>query len=680
MSSMGGMSMGSMSMGNGVPSMFALQQIYWIVVGSAIGIATFVNGLNRLLTRYRLQDPSSTPAQPKSLFFRVYATLTAISREISYATLPPISLGPLVIHFAPLGSMLIILANLVTVLVLCFYGLDTSDVWQWENVGYRTGFIAICQLPLIFLLAGRQNIIGYLVDMSYVRLNWFHRWIARTLWLTATIHMGFWFHDWGRYDYIAYQLTHDPLTKRGFAAWCILTFIVISSSAPVRKLSYEVFVLQHLVSFVGLIVAIWMHAPDEVKIWVWIPIGVLVFDRVVRYAWGAYVNIGIFHCSVSRCSLFAHHATVTPFPGNVTRVIIQNPEIHWKPGQHILLTCHRIAPFQSHPFTISSLPEDGRMEFFIRTQGGGTRGFAAFAEKRKSLEGDVRCGPMFIEGPYGTHRPLRQFDSVVLFGGGMGATFVIPLLRDIVSAWKSEQGDQYISRKNSLSVTRHIRFIWALKSRAEINMFESQIHTVLADINECRRLSPEFEKEIEISIYITCDKNAHLVSVPQNCSSHDNRQSNNSMFDSATNFWKNLVSTTSPDRELEKNYQDKYRKNSTPMREQLCSNPGNLDFPLPALSRERTGSDSDHSAEESTQLLPSNTNTSPTILSGRPSPHAIIRKSLERAQGESAVVVCGPRGLADDVRRSVVSLSDERAVHKGTGAQGIYLHVESFGV
>lgn len=608
----------------------------------------------------------------------MYATLTAISREISYAKFPPISLGPLVIHFAPLGWILIILANLVTVLVLCFYGIDTSDVWQWENVGYRTGFIAICQLPLIFLLAGRRNIIGYLVDMSYVRLNWFHRWTARTLWLTSTIHMGFWFHDWGRYDYIAYQLTHDPLTKRGFAAWCILTFIVISSSAPVRKLSYEVFVLQHLITFVGLTVAIWMHAPEEVKIWVWIPIGLLVFDRVVRYAWGAYVNIGIFHCSTSRCSLFAHHATFTPFPGNVTRVIIHNPETHWKPGQHIFLTCHRIALFQSHPFTIASLPEDGRMEFFIRAQGGGTRGFADFAEKRRSLEGDVRCGPMFIDGPYGTHRPLRQFDSVVLFGGGMGATFVIPLLRDIVSAWKSEQDDQFPRRKNPPSVTRHIRFIWAVKSRAEMNMFESQIHTVLADVNECRRLSPEFKKEIEISIYITCDKNSHLVPLPHSRSSHENTQSSIELFDLPTNSRNNSVDTTSTDREAGMNCQDKYQKHTTPIREKVCPDTGNCH--ISALSRDQTSSDSNHSAEESTQLLPSYTNTSPTILSGRPSPHAIIRKSLERAHGESAVVVCGPRGLADDVRLCVVSLSDERAVHKGTEAQGIYLHVESFGV
>jgi len=60
-----------------------------------------------------------------------------------------------------------------------------------------------------------------------------------------------------------------------------------------------------------------------------------------------------------------------------------------------------------------------------------------------------------------------------------------------------------------------------------------------------------------------------------------------------------------------------------------------------------------------------------TVLIGRLRPRSLIRKTLEQALGEIAVVVCGPRGLVDDVRRSVVAHSDERAVHKGTGAQEI---------
>lgn len=50
---MEGMSAGSMSMGQGMPSLFTLQQMYWAVVGSVIGAATLVNILNRILEKHR---------------------------------------------------------------------------------------------------------------------------------------------------------------------------------------------------------------------------------------------------------------------------------------------------------------------------------------------------------------------------------------------------------------------------------------------------------------------------------------------------------------------------------------------------------------------------------------------------------------------------------------------------
>lgn len=69
---------------------------------------------------------------------------------------------------------------------------------------------------------------------------------------------------------------------------------------------------------------------------------------------------------------------------------------------------------------------------------------------------------------------------------------------------------------------------------------------------------------------------------------------------------------------------------------------------------------------------------SEAVFTGRPQTRRLIRRFLEQALGESAVVICGPQGLMDSVRKSVVALSDERAAHKGTGAQGVYLHIEGF--
>jgi hypothetical protein len=50
---MGDMPMGSTSAGNGIPSLFTFQRMYWAVVGTVIGIATLVNVLNYVIFRQR---------------------------------------------------------------------------------------------------------------------------------------------------------------------------------------------------------------------------------------------------------------------------------------------------------------------------------------------------------------------------------------------------------------------------------------------------------------------------------------------------------------------------------------------------------------------------------------------------------------------------------------------------
>ncbi|GAD98847.1 predicted protein [Paecilomyces variotii No. 5] len=699
--SMGDMPMGDMSMGDGVPGLFYLQKMYWAVVGSAVAAATVVHVLNCLLARQRLRDTSLTPSKPKSLFFGIYATITAITREVAYATLRPLSIGPQSFHLPPLGPVLIVLSNLIVVLVFCFYKLDSTDRWNWENVGYRTGFITLAQVPLIFLLAGRQNIIGFLTGLSYERLNWFHRWIARTLWLSATIHMGFWFRDWAQYDYIQYQLQNDPITKRGFAAWCILTFIVISSAGPVRRLSYEIFVLQHIVTFAGFLAAVWLHVPNEVKAWVWISIGLVVFDRVVRYALVLYNNVSVFHRSTGHLQngLFAHQASFAPLPGNVTRVIVENPTFRWKPGQHVFLACHSIAPFQNHPFTIASLPSDRRLEFLVRAEKGGTGRIFQYASKNHNVQNNAAVSgtkTVFLEGPYGAMRPLRQFDSVVLMAGGMGATLVVPLLRDIVEDWKNECAVQTTAsslrflKVSRFAATKRIRLVWVIRSRSQLSWFEPQLRSVLADLETCKRAQSDFDRTIELTVYVTCDE----------------KLNNKPAYSKLPSYSDPIQQTPAisafggeklEDKVVEKEGVSIHTApvSASQRRSPHDNNPGYLPgggccccdmaieeedgISIPRCTcsgpapPEKLPSSSRSSREERIPHYPI------TLLSGRPNPQSIIRKVLEQAEGESAVVVCGPPGLADDVRRSVVSLSDERAVHKGTGAQGIYLHVEAFG-
>lgn len=608
-----------------------------------------------------------------------------------------------------LGRMLVVGAEFALVMILCFYKLNPNDQWQWEELGFRTGPIALAQLPLIFILAGKKNVIGYLIGSSYERLSWLHRWTARSLFLTTTIHMSYWLRNWARYEYISYKIKTDPITQRGLAAWSILLWIVLSSLAPIRRWNYELFVLQHLVTVAGFAAAVYLHIPDEFRVWVWVPIGFAIADRVVRSLSVIYINLSIFHQKNKHSRFWACQATFEPIGSDMTRIIIKNPPVGWLPGQHVFLSCHSVAPLQSHPFTIASIPQDGTMEFLVQSKSGGTRRFFNHAQNHcglplvKNDTNPTHMAAVAIEGPYGYLRPLRQFDSVVLIAGGCGSTFTVPLLRDLVLSCKllKERGASTKTFETSTgAATRSIRFVWVVKSRQQLEWFAAQLTIVAQEIEELK--SERHDIGVEMSIYITCDENLN----PQTISLSHLKPLGLGKSDEAAQFARpsdanekskgSNLSVHSATIEADKgqtkisncgtngaccctNAIDDESKTSNTINECLCSKDNGLIQSNTEIDVQSLSSNVASSLSVTVEKAKGRSiHPAITILTGRPCPNVIIRKTLEQALGESAVVVCGPPGLVNDVRQSVVVLSDERAIHKGTGAQGIYLRTEAF--
>lgn len=647
------------------------------------------------------------PAKPKSLLLRVNATITAITREYSNAKLAPLSLKRLAVPLPGLGRTTLVLANVVLLVVLCFYGLDTGDRWSFEDIGYRTGYVSMAQLPLIFLLAGKKNIVGWLVGTSYERLNWLHRWTSRCLLLTSTIHMGYWFASWAPYgDYALEKIREDRIARTGLIAWAILLWVVFSSSTPIRGWGYEFFVLQHLASFIVFLYFVYSHTPAAQHVWLWIPVGLFVFDRVVRALYVVYLNLAIFHPkqrTQGRSSgIWACKAELTPLSHDTTRITIPNPPMGWSPGQHVFLSCHSVVPLQSHPFTIASIPSDGKLEFLVKANKGGTLRLFRHAEKNHVLptsagEVTLRTKSVAIEGPYGRMRPLKQFDSVVLFAGSSGASFTVPLLRDLVRTWST-----------AVAVTRHIRFVWVVKSKGQLGWFATQ----LSEAMEAVRLLQGGERggrdvEVAMSVYVTCDgsfveeqKSLLTASDPSPAqAAHGSVEpSPPSGLDEKAELRKEEAQEVHEIREID----PRAGSETSGPQPQACGPDGTcccittIDSeddavatactcncsPPAAASPDTKPSSSSTTSSTSATLRPSSKpflDPAIVVLGGRPQPCNIIRKVLEQALGESAVVVCGPQGLVDSVRTAVVGLSDERAVHKGTGAQGVWLHCEGFG-
>ncbi|KAE9380165.1 metalloreductase [Stipitochalara longipes BDJ] len=609
-------------MAAGVPSLYSMQQMFWAFIGTAIGIATLANIFNRVIYHLRITSRSSIPnaARPKAFFFRAHASMSAIIREYGYYSLP-LSFRETHFFLAPVGSTTILLSYIVLILGSCFYAFDSANVLQWEDVGYRAGFIAICQIPLVVLLAGKRNIIGFLTGVGYERLTWLHRWVARSLLLTVLIHMGFFVREWVMFDYFTIKIQQDPLTIKGFIAGGILLWLVVSSVAPIRNLSYEIFVVQHIISWLGFLIAVYIHVPAENHIWIWLPLGFWAFDRVVRASYIFYLNLGLLYKNGT--GLIACRATFEPLDEGHTRVTIANPPITWKAGQHMFLACHVVAPLSSHPFTISSLPSDGKIEFVVRAKKGATKRFFKYAEKAypslPSNSSPRKVGrSVLIDGPYATIRPLRQFDSLVFLAGSTGATFTTPLMRDIVQHWKGVSAaltpffDPPVG-----AVTRYIKFVWVVKRSSAVSWFASQLDQVIRDVEGIRNQGHDIA--INIDIYVTSEDEI-------------------SSSQSSINGDRIEASETSSEKEIALHTISLSKLNGTNLVDSQIS-----------------------------------------ILPGRPEVTSIIRSTAETALGEMAVVVCGPPGLVQSTRNAAVRVSDERAVHKGTGAQGIYVHAEAFG-
>jgi NAD(P)H-flavin reductase len=458
---------------------------------------------------------------------------------------------------------------------------------------------------------------------------------------------------------------------------------------------------------------VYIHAPPELQGYVWAAVAIFFFDRVFRAMRFLYANISLFHPSAKRDGFLACKAEFTPLPHDTTRITIRNPPISWTPGQHVFLSCQGIAPLQNHPFTIASIPEDGKMEFLVKAQSGGTRRFFKHAQKSQGLAETAqgyeltvphtpllltvaRLKTVTIEGPYGCHRPLRQFDSIVLLAGSTGATFTVPLLRDVLQGWRENndpaptKGSLFASPKGA--VIRHVRFVWVVKSRGQLEMFAEQLSSVYTEFQTLQEQTRDIK--LEVTVYVTCDESfteehsslLSNITAPKNTSPPPKAlehgtvelrsRSTSSKLDSkdAKNEVKEI--TTSPsNEEPDACGPDGKCCCRTTISETSISSPAQCCCCTPAAGSSRTSTSSAKQRTKRALLV----HPSIHIFSGRPKTKDIIRRSLEQARGESAVVVCGPQGLVGDVRRDVVELSDERAVHKGTGAQGVYLHTEGFG-
>lgn len=579
----------------------------------------------------------SHPTRPRNFASQAYTTTLAIFREISY---------PQVVHFTrrgwvwlsppPLGLSLVIITYWAIITLFLTAGSIVHDAYYWERVGFRAAWVSVTQVPFIFLLAGKVNIGSFFLGSSYMDLNWLHRWVSRTLFVTVTIHGSFFLREWVRADFVSLELEMMPMVKYGFGLWAVLLWTIISSLLPLRRLCYEFFVLQHIVSAGVFLWLLHVHVPAYASYNVWMAVAFALSGRVYRFCILLCRNIAIRKKTTDLMpgKRLGHLAELQALAGEITAVTVHGVGFSWKAGQHVLLWCPALGPLESHPFTIANIPEGNhekgfdKVQLIIRARSGFTRKLFRRASSSDTLTA-------FLTGPFGILPTWNTFETLVLISASTGASFTLPILETVLN------DPCCITRIECLLLIRHVSHIDGYVSRL--------------------RAAAAHARSSEISLHITVaitGKYADAFGEDIPAMEIESLSSTSSFDQTAKTLLQSYTSTTGrPSSHFEHTTADSK--------------------PIDSIEREErnlgTRTDGQHS-----HRLDKGSSLQYTL--GRPCLSEYIRNPVEASAGETSVVICGVKSLTSTVRNCVATLSDERAVHKGTGAQGIHLHVEEFGL
>jgi Ferric reductase like transmembrane component len=198
------------------------------------------------------------------------ATATAIFREIVSPELHFKNRWVSWLSPSPLGrSLVIAIYWAVIIYMLCWESVVIlPDAYFWERIGFRAAWISVTQVPSVYLLASKSSVIGVLSGSSHERLNWLHKWVSRTLLVTVSIHGSFFYMEWvnsgdiGTESFVSFELWLMPMAKYRMGAWFVLVWTFLSLLAPIRRLSYEFFILQHLAAAAVFLWLLWVHVPS----------------------------------------------------------------------------------------------------------------------------------------------------------------------------------------------------------------------------------------------------------------------------------------------------------------------------------------------------------------------------------------------------------------------------------
>lgn len=289
-------------------------------------------------------------------------------------------------------------------------------------------------MPIQYLLSLKSmNPYAWAFHSSHEVINRYHRVLGRIIYAFAIVHLIL-YYNFFLWKGVLLKRSMDPVPFAGGLAAFAFTLLTGTSMARVRAQSYRLFFITHLIVAFA-VPALLMYHASSTRFYVIESIAVFIIDLIVRKA---------------RTTIAP--STIEVIPGtNLLKVSAALPLrranlFRSKPGSHIYLSIPAAArsaayppstsvtfEFLYNPFTVASVSEeDSSITLVARMKEGPTTHFLShFASPSSSPDPSIKI-PLGIEGPYGAashfiHQIGSQANRILLFAGGVGATFALPI-------------------------------------------------------------------------------------------------------------------------------------------------------------------------------------------------------------------------------------------------------------
>jgi NAD(P)H-flavin reductase len=384
---------------------------------------------------------------------------------------PPI---PIVNKVLPSNGTSIAIGAFIAINIFYIYYNIHFNMFETFVLADRFGLVFVANIPLLYLLAAKNQPLKFLTGRSYESLNIFHRRLGELLCLEALFHFVGMIVVWytlfrpGGFGLVKFLLLKVILL--GIGAFLSYEILYLTSLASFRQRWYELFLGVHIILQVAALIFVFFHH-STARPYVAVSLGIFLVDRLVYRLWIKSTTMESGTKILEDEETIKLSTSIVQRSGSRILAPLGIPiTAGWQATDHVFITVPSLSRkhiVQAHPFTIASAapsPADevSRLELLIRAQDGFSRDLLNASRLHKSL--NVR-----IDGPYGSpHARIMLEDSglAIIVAGGSGIAGGWPLVEHLLNITQSS--DTEIATTHSLR-KQNIVLIWVIHDSTHIS-------------------------------------------------------------------------------------------------------------------------------------------------------------------------------------------------------------------